>query len=194
MSSGLNANSSWGRAIEFQLFFSLIFYSSVDLWGGFSLVPIWCCKPLHSPKVDNLSPFDTKIACLSQSNKISNKRVNRQSQVRKPTGCDVKWAECSLIMGTGYRVSTFFSLIFYSSVDLWGGFSLVPIWCCKPLHSPEVDNLSPFDTKIACLSQSNKISNKRVNRQSQVWKPTVSKVKWAECSLITGTGNRVQVF
>ena len=32
------------------------------------------------------------------------------------------------------------------------------------------------------------------NRQSQVRKPTDSGVEWAECSLIIGTGCRVQVF
>ena len=51
-----------------------------------------------------------------------------------------------------------------------------------------------FDSKIACLSQSIKINNKHVYRQSQVRKPIVSKVKWAECSLIIGTGCWVLIF
>ena len=84
------------------------------------------------------TPFDSNIACLCQSIEINNnKYVYRQSQVRKPignkvewaeclliigTGCRVqdrgaKWAECSLIIGTGCRVQVF-SLILDSSVGL----------------------------------------------------------------------------
>ena len=60
---------------------------------------------LLSTEEDNLSPFDSKIACLCQSIEINNnKHVYRQSQVRMPNGCGVKWAECSLIIGTGCRV------------------------------------------------------------------------------------------
>ena len=48
---------------------------------------------------------------------------------------------------------------------------------------------------IACLCQSIEInSNKRVYRQSQVRMPNGCGVEWAECSLIIGTGCRVQVF
>ena len=51
---------------------------------------------------DNLSLFDSKIACLCQSIKINNnKHVYHQSQVWKPIGNEVKWAECSFITGTG---------------------------------------------------------------------------------------------
>ena len=42
------------------------------------------------------------------------------SQVRKPNGSEVKWAECSLIIGTGCWVQVF-SLILDSSVGLWVG-------------------------------------------------------------------------
>ena len=78
-------------------------------------------------------------------------------------------------------------------------FSRLAIWCLGPLfqilHSAEEHNLSPFDLNIACLCQSIEINNnKYVYRQSQVWKSTDSGVKWAECSLIIGTGCRVQVF
>ena len=77
--------------------------------------------------------------------------------------------------------------------------SLLAIWCLGPrvqiLHSAEEHNLSPFDLNIACLCQSIEINNnKYVYRQSQVRKLTDSGVKWAECSLIIGTGCRVQVF
>ena len=76
---------------------------------------------------------------------------------------------------------------------------LLAIWCLGPrlqsLHSAEEHNLSPFDLNIACLCQSIEINNnKYVYRQSQVRKSTDSGVKWAECSLITGTSCRVQVF
>ena len=58
------------------------------------------------------------IACLCQSIEINNnKHVCRQSQVRMPNGCGVKWAECSLIIGTGCRFQVF-SLILDSSVGL----------------------------------------------------------------------------
>ena len=76
---------------------------------------------------------------------------------------------------------------------------LLAIWCLGPrvqiLHSVEEHNLSPFDLNIACLCQSIEINNnKYVYRQSQVRKSIDSGVKWDECSLIIGTGCRVQVF
>ena len=78
-------------------------------------------------------------------------------------------------------------------------FSLLAICCLRPrvqiLHSAEEDTLSPFDLNIACLCQSIDIyNNKHVYRQSHVRKSTDSGVKWDECSLIIGTGCRVQVF
>ena len=63
------------------------------------------------------------------------------------------------------------------------------------LHSAEEHNLSPFDLNIACLCQSIEINNnKHVYGQSQVRKSTDSGAKRAECSLIIGTGCRVQVL
>ena len=60
---------------------------------------------LPSAEEDNSSPLDSNIACLCQSIEINNnKHVYRQSQVRKPTGSEVEWAECLLIIGTGCRV------------------------------------------------------------------------------------------
>ena len=57
---------------------------------------------LHLAEEDNLSPIDSKIACLCQGIEINNnKHVYCQSQGRKPIGSEVKWAECSLIIGTG---------------------------------------------------------------------------------------------
>ena len=76
---------------------------------------------LPSAEEDNLSPFDSNIACLCQSIEINNnKYVYRQSQVRKPIGNKVEWAECLLIIGTGCRVQVF-SLILDSSVGLSAG-------------------------------------------------------------------------
>ena len=128
-----------------------------------------------------------------------NKYVYRQSQVRKSTDSEVKWAECSLIIGTGCRVQVFLA---WSSRAQWvcqRAFSLLAIWCLgsrvQILLSAEEHNLAPFDLNIACLCQSIEINNnKYVYRQNQVRKSTDSGVKWAECSLIIGTGCRVQVF
>ena len=83
---------------------------------------IWCLghrvQILHSAEEHNLSPFDLNSACLCQSIEINNnKHVYRQSQVRKSTDSGAKWAECSLIIGTGCRVQVF-SLILDSSVGL----------------------------------------------------------------------------
>ena len=92
---------------------------------AFSLLAIWCLRPrvqiLQSAEEHNLSPFDLNIACLCQSIEINNnKHVYRQSQVRKSTDSEVKWAECSLIIGTDCRVQVF-SLILDSSVGLSAG-------------------------------------------------------------------------
>ena len=71
---------------------------------------------LHSAKENNLSHFDAKIACLCRSIKINNnKHMYHQSQLRKTTGNEVMWVECSLIIGTDYR----FRLLLDSSVGLW---------------------------------------------------------------------------
>ena len=146
-----------------------------------------------------MSPFDLNIACLCQSIEINNnKYVYRQSQVRKSTDSGVKWAECSLIIGTGCQVQVF-SLILDSSVGLSASIqSAGDLVSWTPGSNPAFcrgTNLSPFDLKIACLCQSIEINNnKYVYRQSQVRKSTNSRVKWTECSLIIGTGCRVQVF
>ena len=112
--------------------------------------------------------------------------------MRKPTGNGVEWAECSLIIWTGYWVLVL-SLILNSSVGLSAGIQFagdsvpeIPVWI---LHSAEEDNLSHFDLNIACLCHSiNFNDNKHVYHQSQLRKPTGSGVEWTECSLIIGTG------
>ena len=93
--------------------FCLILDSSVGLSAGIQSAEDWVSETpwvriLHSAEEDNLSPFDSKIACLCQSIEINNnKYVNRQSQVRTPNGSGVRWAECLLIMGTSCRVQVF---------------------------------------------------------------------------------------
>ena len=173
---------------------------------AFSLLAIWCLRPwwiriLPSAEDDNLSPLDSNIACLCQSIEIDyNKHVYRQSQVRMPNGCGVEWAECSLIIGTGCRVKVFLAWSSIAQSVCQRAFSLLAIWCLRPwwvriLPSAEDDNLSPLDSNIACLCQSIEIdNNKHVYRQSQVRMPNGCGVEWAECSLIIGTGCRVQVF
>ena len=185
--------------------FSLILDSSVGLSAGIQSAEDWVSETpwvriLLSAEEDNLSPFDSKIACLCQSIEINNnKYVYRQSQVRMSNGSGVRWAECLLIIGTGCRVQVF-SLILDSSVGLSAGIQSAEDWVSETprvriLLSAEEDNLSPFDSKIACLCQSIEINNnKYVYRQSQVRMSNGSGVRWAECLLIIGTGCRVQVF
>ena len=136
---------------------------------AFSLLANRCLRPwvriLHSAEED-VSPFDSNIACLCQSIEINNnKHVYRQSQVRKPTGSEVKWAECLLIIGTGCRVQ----VLAWSSIAqsvCQQAFSLLANRCLRTwvriLHSAEEDNVSPFDSNIACLCQSIEINNKHV--------------------------------
>ena len=128
-----------------------------------------------------------------KSRKQEKKNVCCQSQVRKPTGRGVEWAECLLIMWMGNWVQVF-SLILNSSVRLAAGIQSagpVDIWFQRPwvriLHSADED-LSLFDLKIPCLCQSIDINNKHVYHQSRVQKPTGSEVKWPECLLIMWMG------
>ena len=104
----------------------------------------------------------SKLACLCQSIEINNRCVYRKSQVRKPTGSGVVWAECSPIIGTGYWVHAF-SLILDSSVGLSASIqsagNLVPETLVRILHSAEEDNWSLFDSKIAGLCHSIGINN-----------------------------------
>ena len=111
-----------------------------------------------------------KPNCLKFYNKFMNKNndnhVYRQSQVRKPIGSGVKWAECLLIRGPGCWVQVF-SLILDSAVGLWVGIQSAGEFESETsqlriLHSAEEDNLSPFDSKIACLCQIIEINNKHV--------------------------------
>ena len=94
----------------------------------------------------------------------NNKHVYRQSQVRKPTGSEVDWAECLLTIGTGCRVQVFAWSSIAQSV-CQQAFRLLANRCLRPwvriLHSAEEDNLSPFDSNITSLCQSIEINNNK---------------------------------
>ena len=94
---------------------------------------------------------------------------------------------CSLIIGTGCRLEVFSlvldSLILDSSVGLSAGIQSagdsVPetLWV-RILHSAEEDNLSHFDSNIACLCQSIEIKNNKQKAPSYagpscLWSHTV---------------------
>ena len=123
-SSGLKTCWSKGRAVELKfLDWSSITQSVCQ--QAFSLLANRCLRHwvriLHSAEEDNLSPFDSHIACLCQCIEINNnKHVYRQSQVRKQTGSEVEWAECLLIKGTGCRAQVF-TLILDNSVGSSAG-------------------------------------------------------------------------
>ena len=75
------------------------------------------------------------------------KHVYRKSQVQKLTDSEVKWAECSLIIGTGYQVKVF-SLILDSSVGFWASIQSAGNLVSRTskvriLHSAEENDLSP---------------------------------------------------
>ena len=176
--------------------FSLILDSSVglppDIQSAGDLVSQTLGSSLAFSRGRQLVSCDSKISCLSQSIEINNyKHLYRQSQVRKPTGSGVEWAECSLIIGTGCQVQVF-SLILDSSVGLSAGIQSAGDLLSETLGpSPTFSRgrqLISCATKIACLCQSIKINSKHVYRQSQVRKPTGSGVEWVKCFLIIGTG------
>ena len=60
---------------------------------AFSLLAIWCLRPwwvriLHSAEEDNLSPFDSNIACLCQSIEINN---DKHIYISPEPGAKVNW-------------------------------------------------------------------------------------------------------
>ena len=129
--------------------FCLILGSSVGLWvdirsAGDLVSETSQLRVLHSAEEDNLSPFDSKIACLCQSNGINNKYVYRQSQVRKKIGSEIMWAECSLIMGTGFWVQVFVWSSITQSACEWA-FSLL-----AKLILPSLESCIP-QRKTTCL-------------------------------------------
>ena len=100
-------------------------------------VPKILVQILHSAEVDYSSPFDLKIACLCQSIEINNnKHVYRQSQLRKPNGSGVEWAECSLIIGTGCWVQVFLAWSSIAQSICQRAFSLLEIQFHRPCSNP----------------------------------------------------------
>ena len=87
-----------------------------------------------------------------------------ESKTKAKIGSGIKWAECSLIILTGCRVQVLARSSIAQSVCQWA-FSLLAIRCLRPwvriLHWAEEDNLSPFDSNIACLCQSIEINNNK---------------------------------
>ena len=96
----------------------------------------------------NNDPIYPHVSCAA--------RCDSQLAVR-----GVEWAECSLII-VEFKFLAWSSTA--QSVCQWG-FGLLAIWCRRPwvriLHSAEEDNLSPFDSNIACLCQSIEINNNK---------------------------------
>ena len=134
--------------------------------------------------------LDSNIAYLRQNIEINNnKHVYRHSQVQNPNCSEVKWAECSLIIGTDCCSLGLWECIQSPGEEMSWDFQV------RIQHSTEEDILSPLDSNIAYLCQTIEINNnKHVYCQSKVQKPNCSKGKWAECSLIIGTGCWVQVL
>ena len=82
--------------------------------------------------------------------------------MRKPTGSCVKRAECSLTIGTVYRVQVF-SLMLASSVGLWVGIQSAKEWV---LQTPGFESWShqrrgAFNSEIVYLCQSININNNK---------------------------------
>ena len=103
---------------------------------------------------------------LCQSIKIkSNKHIYRQSQVRKPVDSEVKWAECSFIIGTGCWAQLLWRILDNSPglwVDIQSAGDLVSQTSqLRILRSAEENHLSPFDSKFKCLCQGIKINNNK---------------------------------
>ena len=113
----------------------LILDNSVDLWVGVQSAnnlgsQTSQLRILHLAEDDNWSLFNSKTVCLCQSFKINNKHVYRQSQVQKPIGSVVKWAEYSLTIGTGCWIQVIAWSSLAQPVCEWA-FSLLAIWCLR---------------------------------------------------------------
>ena len=126
--------------------------SSVNLWmdiqsAGELVTETSQLQILHSAEEGNLSPFHLKITCLCQSIEINNnKHVSRQSQVRMPICTKVRWAECSLIIGTACWVQVLAWSSIAQAVCEWT-FSLLANWC---LRLPSIESCIQ-QRKTMCL-------------------------------------------
>ena len=109
--SGLNAHSSFAWSSTAQ---------SVCEWA-FRLVSQNCKVPiLHSTEEDNLVLFVSKWH-FSVSEHYQNQTTNMYiaSQGWTNSGSEVKWAECSLIIGTGCWAQVFAWSSIAQSVQVW---------------------------------------------------------------------------
>ena len=96
--------------------------------------------------------------CVYMNLRICRDGGNGTCAGAEPTGNEFKWAECSLIIGTGYRVE----VLDWSSMaqsDCEWALSLLAIWCLRlprfeSCIQQRKSNLSPVDSKITCLCQS----------------------------------------
>ena len=117
---------------------------------------------------NNWSPFDSiSLLCCQFITINTNKLVYRQSQGWSHISSGVEWAECSLIIGTGYWVHRF-SCLAWSSIArsvCQRTFILLEIRFQTPwewiLHSTEEDNWSPFDSISLPYSQFIKINTEK---------------------------------
>ena len=111
---------------------------------------IWCPRP---PRFESCI-HQRKTTCLISIRLLSksdNKYLYHRSHVWTDSGSEVKWDECSLIIGTGCWVQVV-CLVLDSSDGLWVGIQsasdLLPQTSkVRILHSIEEDNLSAFDSQ-----------------------------------------------
>ena len=87
--------------------------------------------------------------------------------MRKPIGSEVKWAECSLIIGTSYRVQGFAWYSIAQKVSEWV-FSLLAIWC---LRLPSFESWLQ-QRKTTCL-----LSIRKFLASAKAWQLTTTNIK-----------------
>ena len=69
------ASHLWYWVQDFNLILDSSVSLSVDIQSAGDSVPVTLARILHSAQEDDLSPFDSKIACLCQSIEINNNHV-----------------------------------------------------------------------------------------------------------------------
>ena len=111
--------------------------------------------------------------------------------------CTVSQLDAAESFYQKHPLHTLTALFFFKKISI--GRMLEELWIqynsqLRILHWTEEENVSSIDSRTACLCHSIEIKIKHVYRQSQVWKPTDSEVRRADCSLKIGTGCSVQVF
>ena len=193
-SSGLNASLIIGTGCRVQVF-SLILDSSVGLSASIqSAGDLVSGTPGSNPafwEEHNLSPFDLNIACLCQSIEINNnKYVYRQTQVESPDSV-VKWAECSLIIGK-FKFLAWQLSRFVSEHSVCWRFGVWDPGFKSCILQRNTTCLLSIWISLACARASKlTTTNMYITRARCESQLTVGS---SECSLIIGTGCRVQVF